>query len=169
MATLPPFPESYSVEIVRSDGARSVVYVDGETRRVEKYPKKGNPMILVSRADEGVIWSLSADGKTCTRVPKPAGGKGVVDPDALLDWTEDGEESIEGRRCRRFVGRSLETSRSSGGAHEVCYVDAETGIPRRKVTFDAKGEVGVTIDYVNVRMGPPPRVVFELPEGCRIR
>jgi outer membrane lipoprotein-sorting protein len=167
MPPLPPFPKSYSAEMVRSDGNRSVLYVDGWTRRLEFYPKSGQPSVVISRADKRVIWSLSPDTKTYSQTKMPAGMERAFDPDTLYDWSEDGIEMIDGRRCRRFVGRYREASGPIGDAHEVCLVDAETGMRRRVMTFDVKGKLALTIDYLNAKVGAPPRHFFEMPGGYK--
>ena len=167
MPTLPPLPKSYTAEVVRSDGDRMILYVDGWMRRVELYPKSGGPSIVISRPDKHVTWSLSPETKTYSQAKMPDGMERAFDADTLYDWCEKGMEMIDGRRCRRFVGRYHEAVGPVGKAHEVCFVDAKTCMPRRVVTHDAKGEIALTIDCVNAKVGIPPRRVFELPEGYK--
>lgn len=169
MPTLPPLPKSYSAEMARSDGDRSLLFVDGWTRRLEFYPKSGQPSIVISRADKRVIWSLSLETKTYSETKMPAGMERAFNPDTLYDWCEDGVEMIDGRMCRRFVGRHREASGPIGDAHEVCFVDADTGMRRRVLTFDVKGTLALTIDYLNAKVGAPSPDLFEMPEGYKRR
>jgi hypothetical protein len=167
MSTLPPLPARYSAEVVRSDGDRTILYVDGWMRRLEIYPKTGHPTIVISRPDKGVIWSFTPHAKTYSQAKLPRGLERAFDPDTLYDWTEDGTEMIDGRRCRRFVGRYREPSGPIGDAHEVCCVDSNTGMRRRVVSFDVNGDLALTIDYLNAKVGRPSLAVFEMPEGYK--
>lgn len=38
---------------------------------------------------------------------------------------------------------------------------------RRMDSYDVKGELVATIDYLNAKVGPPPRQVFEMPLGYK--
>jgi hypothetical protein len=167
MPALPPFPKSYTAEMVRSDGDRTMLYVDGWTRRLEMYPKVGQSSIIISRQDKRVIWSLSPDTKTYSQAKMPDGMERAFDPDTLYDWSEDGTEKIDGRRCRRFIGRYREARGPIGDAHEVCFVEAKAGMRRRVDSYDMKGKLVATIDYLNAKVGPPPRQVFEMPDGYK--
>ena len=153
--------------MICSDGDRTMLYVDGWTRRLEMYPKTGQPTIVISRQDKRLIWSLSPDTMTYTQAKMPDGMERSFDPATLSDWSEDGIEMIDGRRCRRFVGRYRQASGPIGDAHEVCLIDIKTGMRRRMMSFDVNGKLAQTIDYLNAKVGPPPRDVFEMPEGYR--
>jgi hypothetical protein len=167
MPTIPPPPTQLTAELVRSDGERTKVYMDGWMRRVELYFKTGQVSIVISRPDKGVIWSLTPQTKTFSQAKLPEHLERTFDPYTLWDWTEDGAEMIDGRRCRRFVGRYLAEMGSVGSAHEICFVDAETGVHRRVITYDKNGMMALTIDCLNAVVGPPPRAVFEMPEGYK--
>ena len=167
MASLPPFPKRYTAEMVCSNGDRKMLYVDGFNMRMEEFPKTGAPTILISRMDKRVIWSLSTSTKTYSQTRLPDAMERAFNPDTLYDWTEDGMETIGGRRCRRFVGRYREARGPVGDAHEVCIVDARTGMRRRRDSHDVNGKLVATIDYLNAKVGPPPRQVFEMPEGYK--
>lgn len=131
------------------------------------YPKNGHPSIVISRPDKGVIWSLTPSTKTYSQSQLPRGLEHAFDPDTLYDWTEEGTAMIDGRRCRRFVGRYREARGPIGDAHEVCFVDAKTGMRRRVDSYGVKGKLAATIDYLNAVIGPPPREMFEMPEGYK--
>jgi len=52
-------PEQYTAEVVRSDGKRSKLYIDGLRRRIELCgPGGGLQGMVISRPDKGVAWSL---------------------------------------------------------------------------------------------------------------
>ncbi len=92
----------------------------------------------------------------------------AFNPDTLSEWSEEGTEIIDGRKCRRFVGRYLdEHSQPIGDAHEVRFIDAKTGLPRRELDFDMRGKLVTTTEYLNAKIGPPPRHVFEIPKGYK--
>jgi hypothetical protein len=167
MSTLPAFPKSYTVEVVRSDGDRTTLYVDGWMRRLDIHPKTGEPTIVISRPDKGLIWSLAPQNRTYSRAKLPAGWNRVFDPDKLHDWNEDGTEMIDGRRHRRFVGRYSGTQSPIGKAREVCFIDATTGMRRRVDSYNKKGMLALRMDYLNAKVGRPPRTVFDMPAGYK--
>lgn len=153
--------------MVCSNGDRKMLYVDGLKMRMEDHPKAGDETILISRPDRHVIWSLSPHTKTYSQAKMPDGMDCAFNPDTLYDWTEDGTETIDGRRCRRFIGRYLDARGPIGEAQEVCFVEAKTGMRRRVDSYDMKGKLVATIDYLNASVGASPRQVFEMPEGYK--
>ena len=163
MPALPSFPKSYTVEIVRSDGARGIAYVDGWTQRLELYPERGQPTILICRQDKQLIWSLSPHTKTYSQTKIPGGLERVVDPDSFFDWREDGSETIDGCRCLKFIGVLGQAHKPVGSAHSVCFVDHNTGMRRRVIRYDITGKQALTTDFLKPRIGPPPSDIFEVP------
>jgi hypothetical protein len=163
MSALPPLPGQFSAEVVRSDGDRTMVYVNGRIRRLEMSdPKTGVICIIIGRPDKGVLWSLTPHTKTYSQTKLPKRGPGF-DPFDIYDWKEDGSAVIDGRKCRRFIGRLRDASVSED-AHEACFVDANTGMRRRMVGY-VKGKATLTIDYLSAVVGPPPSKLFEMPKG----
>jgi hypothetical protein len=138
--------------------------MDGRMLRVERHLATGQVSIFISRPDKSVIWQLTPESKTYSQTKIPDNFERILDPYTLCDWTEDGAEIIDGRRCRRFVGRYLDALGPVGSAHEVCFVDSETGVRRRAVTYDKNGKLALTVDCLNAVVGPPPQTVFEMPE-----
>jgi hypothetical protein len=131
------------------------------------YPKTGSPRISIACADKRVMWSLDPNTKTYSQAKMPDWMERVINPEEVYDWSENGMEIIDGHKCRKFIGRFQGEPRPIGDAHEVCFIDAKTGMRRRVMTFDAKGKLALTIDYLNVKVGPPPRRIFEIPEGYK--
>jgi hypothetical protein len=167
MPTLPPLPKSYVVEVVRSNGDRAMLYVNGWMRRLDMHPKAGKPSIVISRPDKGVIWSLTPHSKTYSQAKLAGGLDCVFNPDKLYDWNENGATTIDGRRHRRFVGRYSETRIPLGKAREECFIDATTGMRRRVDSYDKKGNLVLRIDYLNAKVGRSPRPVFNMPTGYK--
>ena len=124
-------------------------------------------MIVISRPDKGMGWRLMPETKTYSQFKF---SQEMVDRamtlNTLCDWTVGGSRVIDGRRCIRYVGRYRHHSEPCK-AHEVHYVDAKTKMPRRVVTYNLHGKKALTMDYLNVVMGPPPRELFEIPPGYK--
>jgi hypothetical protein len=168
MPAIPPPPTQLIADLVRSDdGNRSRIYMDGWMRRIEVRDHNGQASIIITRPDKGLIWMLSPDTKTYQQSKLPKNFERAFDPYTVCDWTEDGIEIIDGRRCRRFVGRYLSTIGPVGLAHEFVFIDAKTGVHRRTVTYDKNGKLGITCDCLNATVGPPPPSVFEMPKGYK--
>jgi hypothetical protein len=138
--------------------------VDAKNRKVRS---GGRGQYFYQSARQGVIWSLTPESKTYSQTKFPDNYGRFLDPRTRCDWTEEGIEIIEGRRCRRFVGHYLDALGPVGSAHEICFIDAETGVHSRVVTYDKEGKLALTVDCLNAVVGPPPRSVFEMPEGYK--
>jgi len=163
MSTFPPPPKRYSAEIIRSDGERSLVFEDGVRGRVED-----GKNILIRRLDKGVAWNLTPETKTYSQVKLTKEMvKRAISLETLCDWRADGTEVIDGRNCLRFIGHYHSADGASDAAHEIYYVDAKTHMPRRNITFDLNGKKALTVDTLNVVLGPQPREIFEIPAGYK--
>jgi outer membrane lipoprotein-sorting protein len=163
-------PKQFSEEAIRSDGGRTIAYLDGWKQRLEEWNATGPFRIVICRPDKGVIWSLDPGTKTYTRTKFPKNFGRLLKAATLLegiDWIIDGAEIVDGRRCRRFLGRYRNSDGPAGKAHQICLVDAKTGMRRRMVTFDKNGKKALTVDCVNAVVGPPPRKLFDMPEGYK--
>lgn len=167
MRTIPPLPKRFSAEVIRSDGDRTLIYVDGWSKRLDIYPKTGHPSIVISRPDKEVIWSLAPHTKTYCQSKLPRGFERAFNPDTLYAWTEEGTEKIDDRIYRRFVGRYRETRTPIGAARDVCFVDRRTGMRRRVDSYDKRGKLVLRIDYLNAKIGRLPGNVFEIPPGYK--
>jgi len=156
-------PQQYSGEAIRSDeGVPSKSYVDGWIRRIE-IPQKNR--IVISRPDKGLIWMLDTQAQTYSQSKLPKGIDHAFNPDTLYEWTQEGSKNIDGHRYLRFVGRPKDPE--AGDAHELCFIDPKTHVRRRVIAFNKKGEQVLTIDALNVVVGPPPRHIFDMPEGYK--
>jgi hypothetical protein len=172
MDALPQRPMQYSATVVRSDDEPAgSVYADGPKDRQETHFLDGRIEILISRRDKGVAWALVPEAKTYSqfKFTDDMAKRATRFVKWLYDWKADGTEIIDGRRCLRFVGSYRPGAGPSGSAHEIQYFDAKTHMPRRFVTFDLNGKKALTVDYLNVVVGPQPRELFEIPLGYKRR
>lgn len=167
MVTLPPLPERFTAELTRSDGDRTTLYMDGWMRRLDMHPKIGPPTIVISRPDKGVIWSLDPITKTYSQAKLPTELERAFNPDSLYDWVEDGTDIIDRRKHRMFIGRYRAPEAPAGNAREVYFIDAATGMRRRVESYDRRGRLALTIEYLNAKLGKPPRTVFDMPPGYK--
>ena len=159
---LPPHPEKYSAEIVRSDGLIKRVFVNEWMRRIES-----GGTITIFRPDKEVIWFLKPTEKLYNeRKMRVKTVERVLNPESLCDWTNAGTEAINGRECHKFVGK-YKFSADKQEAYEICYVEVDSGIRRREVTFNKNGKQVLVVDSLNVQIGPPDSKVFEVPKDYK--
>src|SRR5947207_2929579 len=57
-----PLPPQYAAEIIRSDGDRSLVFVDHGKRRIET-EQHGHRSVVIGRPDLGVLYNLNEAGR----------------------------------------------------------------------------------------------------------
>jgi hypothetical protein len=159
-----PLPVQYSAEIIRSDGNISKVYLDGTKRRVEQ-TINGVTRISIWRPDLGEVYGIEWDAQTYT--------SHTITTERITTLCADVEEDVEWEyvATEPFGSRTVEvydifTERTERRRARV-YVDSETHIRWKEVTFNKLGREVMTIETKNVAIGPPPSSVFELPPGLR--
>lgn len=155
--------------MVRSDGReRTMLYVGKGVERMDTILPNGDVTeIMISWSDKGYMRWLDPLNKTYKQVKLPKNLNRRFNPDALYDWIEDGFETVDNRKCRRFVGRLKRLKGVANKSYELCLIDAKTGMQRRRVGYGENGKAGVAMDYLNSKIGPPPRKLFEMPEGYK--
>ncbi|HEV2692995.1 MAG TPA: hypothetical protein VG347_08895 [Verrucomicrobiae bacterium] len=167
IAILPPLPKSFKCELARSDEqVKMMNYVDGDKKRFEQVNKTGQLEIEIYRRDLSLIWELYPHAKTYFQ-SKLDLRKPVVNPDTFYDWKEEGFKMINKRKCQKFVGREPESRWPYDDAREICFVDVQTGMRRRAITFNPAGTQCLTVDWLNAEVGSQPNAVFEIPPNFK--
>jgi outer membrane lipoprotein-sorting protein len=159
-----PLPLQYSAEIVRSDGDKSKIYTDGRKSSTEQ-TVSGMTTISIWRPDLGKMYGIEVDTKIYTTHS--------ITPEMEAIAAVDIEDDIEWE----YVATELFSSHTvdiydvfgKGESHRRAriYVDKETHIRWKTVTFNQFGKEVLTIETKNVEIGPPPASVFELPSGLQ--
>lgn len=84
-----------------------------------------------------------------------------ADMEGDIEWEHVGKETLDSHEVDVYdtyaKGRLARRAR--------VYVDVETHIRWKTVTYNRLGKEVVTIETRNVTIGPPPASVFELPTG----
>ncbi|HEX5443700.1 MAG TPA: hypothetical protein VFW87_07725 [Pirellulales bacterium] len=159
-----PLPLQYSAEIVRSDGERGKVYLDGGKRRVE-LTVNGVTQMAIWRPDLGEYYSINLEAQTYTAHTITAEMAAVMSADVEddVEWEYVAAERVGSHAVDVYdvFARNTELRRAR------VYVDSETHIRRKEVTFNDLGEEVLIIENTNVKTGPPSASVFELPPGLR--
>jgi hypothetical protein len=165
--SLPQLPRAYSRETVRSDGSVTRIFTDGVRSRIDGNDGDGKPKtITISRPDLGVAWSVDPKLNIYNESKVSAADYDqVANPEDGEEWEEEGTEVVGGVECKRY--RGTRKGSDSSLAHTMIFVDPNTGIRHRTVTFDKTGKQRLVIETKAVKMGPPDASVFELPAGCK--
>ena len=131
--------------------------VKGEKSRHEMN-QGGRTMIMISRPDKHVAWSLMPQSKQCMEVP--------LDPDDMgnqpENWNRDlkkegkflGKETVNGIECKKY---ELNEDHS-----KVTYwISAKDNIPVRIISDEME------VNYKNIRTDNVSDKLFEIPAGYR--
>lgn len=162
-----PLPRQYSAEQARSDeDAILTIYVDHGKQRTEE-THAGVTTIHIWRQDLGSAYRIEIEGDSQTYFTVPItaemGAMAESDVEGDVEWEHIGTESLDSHEVDVFdtyaKGESARRSR--------VYVDVETHIRWKTVTFNRLGKEVVTVETRNVSIGPPPTSVFELPPGLK--
>lgn len=159
-----PLPLQYSAEILRSDGDESRVYIDGAKKRVEQ-TIAGVTTIVIWRPDRGEGYRIEADSQRYSTTPITSEMKAMaaMDVEESLEWEHVGTEPFGSRTVDIFDV----FGKGEAGRRSRVYVDSETRIRWKEVTFNRLGREVLVIEARNVEIGPPSASVFELPPGLR--
>ena len=158
-----PLPQQYSADVVRSDGDSGRVFVDGMTRRTEANVG-GMSNIVISRPDKRCLYTILPNLNGYMKSPLTEEMLSAMHCEDVGEaWEFVGEETLDGTTVRRFNAFLPGQSRP----YEVVYVQPATGIRVRTVTLNRNGDEVLTVETRNVVMGPPPKEMFEIPEGMK--
>ena len=155
--------------MVRSDERqRTMLYVGKGMERMDTILPNGEVIdIMISWSVKGCMRWLDPLNKTYKQVKLPKNLNRRFNPDALYDWNEEGFATIDKRKCHKFVGRLKRLKGEVSKSYELCFIDVKTGMQRRRAGYGENGEAGVVMDYLNSKIGPPPRKLFEMPKGYK--
>ena len=160
-----PLPSQYSAELVRSDGGTIKVYLDAMKQRIEHAVAGVTTTIVIWRPDLGKSFMVETSTQTYFTSPITAEVEASVltDVEDDIEWKHVGSEELDSTCVD--VYDVYEKGKANRRAR--IWMDSETHIRLRKVTFNQLGKQVLVIEAKNVVMGPPPASVFELPPGLR--
>lgn len=152
--------KQFSADQVMTVGGRQMnsrLYVDGTNLRTEMIMEGAGNMASIVNGEKQVIWMLMPGNMY---LEKSVASDEDVSRKA---WTGDdsnrehlGTEKINGQECDKF--------RLKGTEQEMfLYTQLKTGFPVLMVT----GDRSVKIEWKNVKPGPQPATLFQLPAGYK--
>lgn len=161
-----PLPLQYSAKVIRSDGDSLNVYLDGAKRRVEQ-TVNGVTTVTIWRPDLGEFYGIEWEAQAYTTHAITADSETLMSADVEYDveWEFVATELFGPHTVDAYDVFARNTNRRRARV----YVDCETHIRWKKVTFNKLGKEVLTMETTNVESGPPPASVFELPPGFRER
>jgi hypothetical protein len=166
LARMPRQPSSYSATIKRSDGKLSKVAIHGDQRRIELFVSGGSPnSIVVSDPTKRQLFSYDPGTRKCFVSRLPFGMlllRDFIDRVSRFFGTKyfpEKAEMVNGFTCTCFgLPRN-------GQIIERCWVDEDSGLTIRKQTYDLTGKPVLTINFIDIVIGPPPQEIFEQLHG----
>ena len=134
----------------------SRLYVDGTNLRTEMLVEGAGSMVSIVNGEKKVLWMLMPGNMYMEKSV-------ATDNDpARQAWTDDdnrelvGTEKINGQECDKFRLKNTEQDM-------FLYAAQKTGFPVMMVT----GDQSIKIEWKNVKPGPQPATLFQLPAGYR--
>ncbi|MDB5327808.1 MAG: hypothetical protein JWM57_3377 [Phycisphaerales bacterium] len=127
--------------------------------------QNGQQHVMIARGDLGIGW-IWQNAEPWLETPMDwQMVSGDVDLWSALAWQEAGQFDIDGETCLCFKGFG---AGSCEKPQEECFV-LPSGIRRRVITYRTDGGVGIIVDCVDLKLGPPPLSIFELPPDARVQ
>ncbi|HMP77187.1 MAG TPA: DUF4412 domain-containing protein [Kiritimatiellia bacterium] len=143
------------VMTVRGQPLSGKIYVDSGNMRTEMQPAGApEPMVSIVNGARKTLWMIMPGNMYIEK---------TLDQDEDVSraaWTSPekleplGRENVDGVDCEKF--------RVRGDEELFFYVAAKDGLPVRMLSADGK----LRIDWKNVKPGPQPASLFELPVGA---
>ena len=158
-------PPKYSVEVVfRGQGGKTAridkVYVSSGKRRVESKPLRGQAITTIERPGKGATWLLMPGQKMYIESPykKRASRSHALEdiPTSKDPRKKVGSETRNGVRCDKY---EVET----GGNTWLLWINQRTKAP---IHLESSSKT-VQIDWRKLKLGAPPKHLFEIPAGFR--
>ena len=145
--------------------SRGKVYMTADKMRAEHDMKEMGKMVLIYRRDKNVLWALNSGKKIYVAMPMD-----------IRKWEEDtkgmiksenaqilGKETVNGYPCvKKRVTRTTEMMGMNMTITQTIWISDQIEMPIR--TRNKRGQI---TELRNIKEGPPPAMVFEIPAGYK--
>lgn len=157
MPMRPKLPSVYSATVKHDNGRVERRYICEGNFRIETVSVGTRPLIVIRRADLGVVWSIHPEDRVYfeTKTTEVDGNVTKLFPPLEIEWSELRRTRIDGTLCRHF--RGIGQTRHGRGEEHI-YIDTESGMFRREVTL-LRG-IRSQIDYTDVDLSRPKDELF---------
>ncbi len=160
--SLGSFAAEFSADISITENKKTTtgkIYASNDKFRQEMSGSDGTAVTII-RLDKKVMWTL-LDDNTYMEIS----GEAVMDPSAPkapdYEVVNLGSEVVNGYTCDKI--QYIYKDKSLGSMIQWVVPDLQYAV-RTEMT-DRKGKVTSVIDITNVRPGPQPATLFEIPPG----
>ena len=166
------FGQGFAADMVMTHGGQQMrmkTYMRGQDYRMEMN-QQGQQIITILRPSRGMMWTLMPDQQMYMEVPLGA-MPGVAAQTGFTDAMRDsgtqaqtemlGIEQVGQYRCQKFRYRTTHKGETYSG---LGWMALELGGFPVKMMDEKSGS---TVEYQNIRLGPPDASLFEVPPGYR--
>ena len=134
----------------------SRLYVDGTNLRTEMLVEGAGSMVSIVNGEKKVLWMLMPGNMYMEKSVT------VDDDPARQAWAAEDNRELVG--TEKINGLDCDKYRLKGTQQEMfLYTAQKTGFPVLMVT----GDQSIKIEWKNVKPGPQPATLFQLPAGYR--
>ncbi|NTU42115.1 MAG: DUF4412 domain-containing protein [Nitrospirales bacterium] len=146
-----------SVMTSGSQEKKGKIYFKGDMIRIEQ---KDPAMVIITRVDKKVVWNLMPKDKVYMEMPFPEQRKPFSDEkfDGETDRKLVGSETIQGHPTKKYL-ISYTTGSKSGQVYLWWATDIK--FPIKTAAKDGSW----ASEYKNIKTGPQPSSLFEVPAG----
>jgi hypothetical protein len=155
----------FSADLVMSASGHSVTgkyYMNGDKMRMEM-SMMGQSSITIARHDKKVSWILMPTQKTYMEVSMAGKAQGPTpfDADADFKYTAMGTETVDGHPCKKMKFTVTKNGTAFSGFHWLA-------TDLKDLPIKWSDEAGTSVmELKNVKLGPAPAELFELPAGYK--
>lgn len=156
-----PFSADY---VATAEGERVVgkTYVSENAMRQE-LERQGQASIIIIRFDRNVMWTILPAQRMYMEIPTGSArdlSEAIRDPNAKVERELLGNEKVGAYTCAKYRVRVTEPQGKTYSGIQWAAKELDGLIV--KIQDD---QTGGTVEYQNVRLGPPDPALFEAPAG----
>ena len=160
---------SYSGKrMVKSDQGRVEMreYHAPGRRRIEM-SNQGRNMVMIIRMDKSESWMLIPEAKAYIQSSMADVNQNTASGFKVLEQTAVGKERVNGYATTKYKGTFLDPQGRKGGGY--FWLTENHGIPiKTDITLQtAEGKERIFSELTELKLGPQPRSLFELPDSYR--
>lgn len=135
-------------------------------RRIEMN-HQGRNMVMIIRMDKSESWMLIPEAKAYMQSSMTDVNQNTGSGFKVLEQTAVGKEQVNGYETTKYKGAFLDPQGRKGGGY--FWLTKDHGIPiKTDITLQtAEGKEHIFTELTELKLGPQPRSLFELPDSYR--
>jgi hypothetical protein len=144
--------------VMTAEGHKTQGKIYGKTDRFRMEISQPSHMIMISRTDKMLAWNIMPDQKMYMEIPLDPQNAPKTEIKGEIERKHVGSETIDGHPVKKYLVTYKEDNRTS---QLYQWMATDINFPVKSADINNKW----VQEYKNVKIGPQPNSLFELPSG----